>query len=204
MKLSEKIQYLRKEKGVSQEWLAEKCGVSRQAISKWEADIALPDTGKLILLSSIFGVTIDVLLKDEFNVNGVKNVDTCGSIQESDSEGLYEGILIKESVCDEDILDCLNINKTEIWKTNSIPKYWTAIYFTSNILDIPERFSKVMKDKECCGVNWFVDFKKGNTKFIVFKNKIVKYTIGNKDEKLIAIGECRKMGIADNQMHWSE
>ena len=51
MKLSEKIQLLRKENGYSQEELAELCGVSRQAISKWEADVALPETDKIILLS---------------------------------------------------------------------------------------------------------------------------------------------------------
>ena len=45
MKLSEKVTELRKANGIAQEELAEKCNVSRQAISKWEADIALPETG---------------------------------------------------------------------------------------------------------------------------------------------------------------
>ena len=49
MKLSEKIQILRKENNYSQEDLAAICNVSRQSISKWEADIALPETEKLIV-----------------------------------------------------------------------------------------------------------------------------------------------------------
>ena len=54
MKLSEKVTELRKANGITQEELAEKCNVSRQAISKWEADIALPETDKLLLLGEIF------------------------------------------------------------------------------------------------------------------------------------------------------
>lgn len=54
------------------------------------------------------------------------------------------------------------------------------------------------------GGNWFVDFKQENTKFIVFRNKILKYKIGNAKEKLIVCDECRKLGIPDEQMHWQE
>ena len=72
MKLSEKIQILRKDNGYSQEDLAVICNVSRQSISKWEADIALPETEKLIILSNLFQVTVDVLLKDELSINGTK------------------------------------------------------------------------------------------------------------------------------------
>lgn len=51
MKLSEKLQVMRKKTGYSQEYLADLCNVSRQCISKWEADIAMPSTDKLLLLS---------------------------------------------------------------------------------------------------------------------------------------------------------
>ena len=50
MKLAERIQYLRKMKGISQEELAEKAGVSRQAVSKWESDQSTPDVEKVIIL----------------------------------------------------------------------------------------------------------------------------------------------------------
>lgn len=44
---------------------------------------------------------------------------------------MYTGLIIKESIQDEKILDEIEIVKVEIWKTNNTPKYWTAISFTS-------------------------------------------------------------------------
>ncbi|MPM35124.1 hypothetical protein SDC9_81714 [bioreactor metagenome] len=61
MNLSEKLIQLRKEKGMSQEKLAELLNVSRQAISKWETSESQPDLPKLLLLSEVFGVTLDEL-----------------------------------------------------------------------------------------------------------------------------------------------
>ena len=64
MKFSEKLQKMRKDKGLSQEALSEMLDVSRQAISKWESGQSYPETDNLITISEIFGVTIDSLLKD--------------------------------------------------------------------------------------------------------------------------------------------
>ena len=79
MKLSEKIIELRKANGMTQEELAEICNVSRQSISKWEADIALPETEKVLILGETFHVSIDVLLKDDLTLNEVKGVYCCGN-----------------------------------------------------------------------------------------------------------------------------
>lgn len=205
MKLSEKIQLLRKKHGYSQENLAELCNVSRQCISKWEADIALPAIDKLLILSSLFQVSIDVLVKDTLEVDSKKDIRLCGNDTiMSEHSGLYEGILIKESIENDLILDHLAINKVEIWKTQGVPKYWTAIYFTSVNKDFPNLISKVMISDERKGENWFVDFKSGNIKYIVFRNKIFKYTIGNNIEKMHVCEECKKMGIPYEQMHWPE
>lgn len=68
MKLHEKIFNQRKLKGLSQEALAEKLGVSRQAVSKWETGEALPEITKLKALSEVFGVTTDYLLNDSEDV----------------------------------------------------------------------------------------------------------------------------------------
>ncbi len=65
MILAEKIIRLRKKMGWSQEELAEKMNVSRQAVSKWEGAQTVPDLEKILLLSRLFGVTTDYLLKDE-------------------------------------------------------------------------------------------------------------------------------------------
>ena len=64
MALSEKIYYYRKKMGISQETLAEKLGVSRQAVSKWETGESEPEILKLKQLAEIFGVTTDCLLSD--------------------------------------------------------------------------------------------------------------------------------------------
>ena len=68
MKLHEKIYSQRKLKGLSQEELAEKIGVSRQAVSKWETGEALPEITKLKGLAEVFGVTTDFLLNDNEDV----------------------------------------------------------------------------------------------------------------------------------------
>lgn len=63
MTIADRIQSLRKSKGMSQEELADKVGVSRQAVSKWESEQACPDLEKVVTMSEIFEVTTDYLLK---------------------------------------------------------------------------------------------------------------------------------------------
>ena len=63
MNLADRIQQLRKRKGISQEELADRIGVSRQAVSKWESGQTSPDLEKIVLLSEFFEVTTDYLLK---------------------------------------------------------------------------------------------------------------------------------------------
>lgn len=205
MKLSEKIMELRKANGMTQEELASICNVSRQSISKWEADIALPETEKLLILGEIFQVSMDILLKDELTLNEIKDISICGNnaIRKRKQE-LYEGVLIKESIMDDSIIDCLNVHKIELWNTGGKPKYWTVLFFTSDRKDFPELISKVMLSDPVQGQNWFVDFKAGNVKYIVFKDKILKYQIGNQAEKEYVCNECRKSGIPDEQMNWPE
>ena len=80
MILADKIITLRKKNGWSQEELAEKVGVSRQAISKWESAQSVPDLDKILRMSEIFGVTTDFLLKDEMEE------ETSGVIEEDFGE----------------------------------------------------------------------------------------------------------------------
>ena len=63
MHLREQIYRLRTARGLSQEGLAERLGVSRQSVSKWETDGATPDLEKLIKLSELFGISLDTLVK---------------------------------------------------------------------------------------------------------------------------------------------
>jgi transcriptional regulator with XRE-family HTH domain len=72
---ADKLYSLRTQGGYSQEALAEKVNVSRQAISKWELGLTLPDTDKIVALSKVFDVSIDYLLKDEIKVNKDESLD---------------------------------------------------------------------------------------------------------------------------------
>lgn len=64
MKFQEKLQILRREKGLTQEGLAEKIGISRQAVARWEAGQSFPDIENLVTLSDLFRTSIDKLVKD--------------------------------------------------------------------------------------------------------------------------------------------
>ena len=85
VRIANKLYELRKKSGLSQEELADKLGVSRQSVSKWERAEASPDTDNLILLSKIFGVSLDDIITEE---------DVEEAEKRDDEETLKEGIKI--------------------------------------------------------------------------------------------------------------
>ncbi len=94
MNMADRIQYLRKAKGISQEELAEKVGVSRQAVSKWESEQSMPDLEKIIAMSDFFEVTTDYLLKgrepakDQEQKNKARPARSCRSFHGPDRHWL--------------------------------------------------------------------------------------------------------------------
>ena len=64
MTFADKLQKLRKAKRLSQEDLAERCGVTRQSVSKWETGLGYPETEKLLMLCDLLEVNLDYLLRD--------------------------------------------------------------------------------------------------------------------------------------------
>ena len=76
MKLSDKIVRLRKSNGMSQEELADKLGVSRQAISRWEMGVSVPNINTLILISEKFDIPVDEMLKSGDVVEKIDNNKT--------------------------------------------------------------------------------------------------------------------------------
>ncbi len=76
MIFAEKLQILRKSKGLTQETLAEKLNVSRPAVAKWESGQAYPDISNLIQISDIMNVTIDYLVRDQQCMMSVSNDET--------------------------------------------------------------------------------------------------------------------------------
>ncbi|MDU1411544.1 MAG: helix-turn-helix transcriptional regulator [Clostridium sp.] len=109
MNLGEKLQLLRNNNRLSQEELGEKLGVSRQAISKWESGQSTPDLKKLIAISELYNITIDSLVKNEyefdvFKSNEVSSVDN----QEEKKEDNKNGQIV------------ININKDSIFTSHSV------------------------------------------------------------------------------------
>ena len=86
MILADKIIDLRKKNGWSQEELAEKLGVSRQSISKWESAQSVPDMNRILAMSRLFGVTTDYLLKDELVPEDA--APASGTVQNAGTEDL--------------------------------------------------------------------------------------------------------------------
>ena len=90
MTIGEKLKELRLKNKMSQEELATKLGVTRQAVSKWEQNLALPDTNNLISIAKIFNVKVDELVNyntelsnDKTSVDGIKNNDNSSSNSET-------------------------------------------------------------------------------------------------------------------------
>lgn len=75
MTLGDKISKLRKDNNYTQEQLAGILGVSRQSVSKWESNLAYPETDKLIRMSEMFQCSLDYLLKDDEEMTGDQQND---------------------------------------------------------------------------------------------------------------------------------
>jgi hypothetical protein len=110
---------------------------------------------------------------------------------------MYEGVIIKETLSDELLLDYLTIDKVEICKTNNAIKYWTLVTFHSETEDLPQRLAAVIIE------GWFADMKSGNVKFIIFKDKVLKYEIGNALEIEEVVNYMRSRGIPEGQIKGS-
>lgn len=131
--LGERIQSLRKSRGISQEELADRMGVSRQAVSKWESGQNIPDLEKIILLSDYFETTTDYLLK--------------GIIPAKDEEKKWNAILFSTAGT---ILNAAGLlTAVFIWMERQISSsagiglaimlIGTGIYLTGQIIDGKEK-----------------------------------------------------------------
>ena len=121
MSFADRLRELRTNNRYSQEQLAEKLMVSRQAISKWETGESLPDIDKVMLISDFFGVSMDYLLKDREKVSEIQpddNMDRAiikfmGSARQMNqiSEELV-AIAMDGKIDDEELIRLQEINTT--------------------------------------------------------------------------------------------
>lgn len=98
MTLGQKIFELRNQQKMSQGDLAEKLNVSRQSISKWETDASVPELDKLLMLSDLFHITMDELVKDELPE---KNTD---EERESTEKSSSETVVINKRISTREII----------------------------------------------------------------------------------------------------
>ena len=183
MTLGEKIKDLRKKANISQEELAEKVGVSRQAVTKWESDSGLPDIENLKSIASLFNISIDelldykqqllgdVILEEKYSLDNI--------IKAKGTRSKEETLLITKFPKATDIYALLKKKKWS-WKKDL---FWFLVEpaYSPELEDTIENgiyslFLVIEKDKQ-----YLVTMKKGNMKVILLK------TLFN-DKKLVADG----------------
>ena len=94
MNLSENLQNLRKAKGMSQEELAEKLDVSRQAVSKWETGETSPETEKIIMICDLFDCSMDDLIKGKVIIEDATSKKVYDKFMNKFSKGISLGVLM--------------------------------------------------------------------------------------------------------------
>lgn len=136
------------------------------------------------------------------NVNADENQS---SVDKLALEHRFYGVLIKEGINTEDILDEITVYDVKLLQCNNKkPRYRTALYFTADGEDFPQKLSRVLIADPDRGGNWFADFKGGDTKYIVFRDLVLSYRAGDEKVKAAVLSECRKRGINDTEINWEE
>ena len=117
----------------------------------------------------------------------------------------FKGLLIKESLENEDILDEIKITKEESWQAKNPadyqPKNWTVIFFEGEAEKASKTavlLSSALKPK------WYASFSTENEVYVVFLNKIFKYRKGDFPKRKEIENYARSLGIPDNLLDWEE
>lgn len=121
MTLGEKLKELRIKENLSQEDLAIKLNVSRQAVSKWEQNLSLPDTNNLILIAKIFHVTLDEL------VNYNDNLNTNSEVKENKESS-------EEKEINEDAIEEKEEKEYEVFEKSSLFAILSSLIFITCFL----------------------------------------------------------------------
>ena len=120
MSFANRLKYARQAAGLSQEELAERLSVSRQAVGKWEQGLAYPEVEKLLTLCAVLNVSMDTLMHDELPP---------GCRQNPTAPAPSESILIP-AADGNNLIRCINIQCSQPYKSRRGPKY--ALFGVSN------------------------------------------------------------------------
>lgn len=144
MILADKIIELRKKSGMTQDELAEKLGVSRQSVSKWESAQSTPDLNRILKLSEIFSVSTDILLKDELDLNPTEpasaDINATASPTHDDTEPPLRHVTMTET--------------NEFLAANERHAFFTALGVALCILSatMPILFDIIFRDSELADI----------------------------------------------------
>lgn len=108
MIFGEKLKLLRNENHLTQERLAEKLSVSRQAVSKWESGTGYPETEKMLELSKMFNVSLDYLLLDDEYLAEKKETDPQSVAR------TYNGRIAIMSFDQSNVINCISVKSSKI------------------------------------------------------------------------------------------
>lgn len=110
MKFCEKLQKLRKEKGLSQEQLADMLEVSRQSVSKWESGTTYPEMDKLLMICKIFNVTLDDLTNDAVTAKNInkKNKNTFNNLIYAVLDTINKSVEMFKNMDKKDLKHCIS------------------------------------------------------------------------------------------------
>jgi len=114
----------------------------------------------------------------------------------------FTGLLLKESLKDMRVLDLVKITKEEKWDVDNAadfqPKVWNAVEFEGEgeVEEIAEAMSKAMNPK------WYLNISADKEEFVVFLNKVFKYSKEDKEGKKKAQEYARSLNIPESQIDW--
>ena len=163
MTIGEKIKNARMENGLTQEELASKMMVSRQAITKWEADKGIPDVSNLKLLAQLLNVSVDYLLDDggKIDINVIHEMIDLSKYGVKRNKCIDDDLMIRFAHEDTALMKQLNVKISEAGLFGDIPE---------NAIDLGEgRYAEKTKDngdkgqREFCGCVMSKDIGEYNT-----------------------------------------
>ena len=177
MVFADKLQSLRKSKGLSQEELAEKCNVTRQSVSKWETGLGYPETEKLLILCEILDVDLDYLMRDK-----TATAEDCSVQREISSYESYVGKWVRIFLKDREFngLHCVALV--------SIQKSYLIIMNDKGKLGFIDGYS-------VSTISDFVDKKKQMKLPPIPSKESIKDIIRNKGNTHLIIEEIRNLYI---------
>lgn len=114
----------------------------------------------------------------------------------------FTGLLLKESLKDMSVLDLIKITKEEKWDIDNAadfqPKVWNAVEFKGEgkVEEIAESMSKAMNPR------WYLNISTDKEEFVVFLNKVFKYSKEDKEGKKKAQEYARSLNIPESQIDW--